>query len=249
MGEVHVIGIGGISEVMPGDDVGDLIVAALKKQGLELKDGDIVAVTSKIVSKAEGRVVRADAVVASTLAKRVSKLLRKDPRVVELIFSESKRIVRMVKGLVLSETRHGFVCANAGVDQSNIAEGYVGLLPLDPDGSAGRIRDTLRRELGRDVAVIITDTFGRPWREGQTDVAIGVAGMMPIRDYRGLKDPYGYELKVTAMAVADEIASASELVMGKIERMPVAVVRGYSYQKGEGSSRPLVRLPARDLFR
>ncbi|MBI4257610.1 MAG: coenzyme F420-0:L-glutamate ligase [Thaumarchaeota archaeon] len=249
MSELRVIGVGGIPEIKAGDDLGSIIVGVCKKQGLELRPKDILVVKSKIVSKAEGRVVRVDGVVPSALAKNVSRLLKKDPRVVEIVLSESKRIVRMVRGLCLAETRHGFVCANAGVDQSNFPDGYAGLLPLDPDVSARRIRQVIGKKLGIDVAVIITDTFGRPWREGQSDVALGVSGIKSTRDYRGLKDSYGYELRVTEIAVADEIASAADLVMEKIRGIPVAVVRGYSYQKAGGSARDLIRPPSRDLFR
>jgi len=249
MGEVSIIGLSELPEVSPGEDLGQLLVKAARSQSVRINHGDVVVITSKIVSKAEGRIVRIREVEPSTLAKRVSRLLKKDPRVVEMIFSESRRIVRMVKGLLLTETRHGLVCANAGVDQSNIEAGYAALLPLDPDASAGRIRATIRSALGVDVAVIITDTFGRAWREGQTDVAIGLSGMIPLRDYRGQRDAHGYHLKVTVTAVADEIASAAELVMGKVDRVPIAVVKGYTYPKGEGSSRALIRPPSRDLFR
>ncbi|MBI2184473.1 MAG: coenzyme F420-0:L-glutamate ligase [Thaumarchaeota archaeon] len=249
MSELRIISAAGIPEIKTGDDLGDIIIRACRKQGLDLRSGDVVVVKSKIVSKAEGRVVKIDDVVPSTLAKNVSQLLKKDSKSVEIVFSESKRIVRMVRGLCIAETRHGFVCANAGVDQSNFPAGYAGLLPLDPDASARRIRDKIQQKLGVDTAVIITDTFGRPWREGQVDVAIGVSGIKATRDYRGLKDPYGYELRVTEIAVADEIASAADLVMEKTRRTPVAVVRGYSYQKADGSARDLIRRPSRDLFR
>ncbi|MFQ6135087.1 MAG: coenzyme F420-0:L-glutamate ligase, partial [Nitrososphaerales archaeon] len=235
--------------VKEGDSIADLILEAASKQDFTLADGDIVVVTSKIISKAEGRVVRLDDVEPSPGALRFSKFLDMDSRKVEVVLSEAKRIVRMVKGLIIAETRQGFVCANGGVDQSNVEPGLLALLPKNPDRSARRIVREIKRKAGVDVAVVVTDTFGRPWREGQTNVAVGVAGLIPLRSYVGEKDAFGYELKVTSMAVADEIASASELVMGKLERVPVAVVRGYRYEAGRGSARRLVRRVSRDLFR
>ncbi len=250
MGEVRVIGVEGIPEVRPGDDLVGLILAALDRQGLRLEDGDVVVVTQKVVSKAEGRIVDLTTVEPSAFARNVAGRTGKDPRHVEVILRESVRVVRMDRGVIITETRHGFVCANAGVDASNVGPGpLVTLLPEDPDASAARIRAGLMAATGADVAVIISDTFGRPWREGITNVAIGVAGMLPIRSYVGLHDPYGYPLRVSNVAVADELASAAELVTGKLLQVPVAVIKGYDYPRGEGRARMLVRPAERDLFR
>lgn len=250
MGEVRVIGVEGIPEVRPGDDLGALILDALGRQGLRLEDGDVVVVTQKVVSKAEGRIVDLTTVEPSAFARNIADRTGKDPRHVEVVLREAVRVVRMDRGIIVAETRHGFVCANAGVDASNVGPGpLVTLLPEDPDASAARIRARLVAATGADVAVIISDTFGRPWREGITNVAIGVAGMLPIRSYVGQQDPYGYPLRVSNVAVADELASAAELVTGKLRGVPVAVIKGYDYPRGEGSARMLVRPADRDLFR
>ena len=246
---IVITGLRGIPDVKEGDDLVDLVLRAASKQGFTLADGDIVVVTSKIISKAEGMLVRLDEVEPSPISLRFSKVLNMDPKKVEVILSEAKRVVRMVKGLVIAETRQGFVCANGGVDQSNVEPGLLALLPKNPDRSARRIVKEIRLRAGMDVAVVITDTFGRPWREGQTNVAIGVAGMVPLRSYVGQHDTFGYELKATNVAVADEVASAAELVMGKLEEVPVAVVRGCMFERGRGSARRLVRKVSRDLFR
>ncbi len=248
--EVRVIGIVGLGEIRPGDDLGGLIAAAARAQGTPIQDGDVVVVTQKIVSKAEGRVVALSQVEPSPQARELAARLDKDPRLVELVLRESRRIVRAERGVLITETRHGFVCANAGIDTSNVAgEGYVSLLPLDPDASAEAIRRRLREETGAEVAVVISDTFGRPWREGHVNVAVGVAGMSPFIDYVGQTDPYGYVLRVTNMAVADELAAAAELVMGKLGRVPAAIVRGFPYPPGPGRATDMVRPPERDLFR
>ncbi len=249
MGSVVITGISGMPEVKEGDDLADLIVEAASKQGVRFVDGDIIAVTSKIVSKAEGRVIQLSDVEPSPTALKFSEVLGMNPRKVEVILSEAKRVVRMVKGLLIVETSHGFICANGGVDQSNVDSNQIALLPLNPDASARRIMRGVKRRVEADVAVVVTDTFGRPWREGQTNVTVGVAGLNPLKSYVGLKDDFGYELKVTNIAVADEIASASELVMGKLDRVPVAVIRGYRCESGRGSVRRLIRRSSRDLFR
>lgn len=249
MSSITITGIYGLPEVKAGDDLPGLILDAVQKQGFVLADGDIVVVTSKIVSKAEGRMVRLADVEPSPIALRSAKSLRMDPKKVEVVLSEARRTVRMVKGLIIAETQQGFVCANGGVDQSNVEPGTLALLPKNPDRSARRIARRINQKAGVDVAIVVTDTFGRPWREGQTNVAVGVAGLNPLRPYFGLKDSFGYELHVTNMAIADEIASASELVMGKLDRVPVAVVRGYRYEPAKGSARRLVRKISRDLFR
>ena len=249
VGQIIITGLEGIPKVKNGDDIADIIIKAASKQGFILADRDIIAITSKIVSKSEGRIVRLQDVDPSEGALKFSKILDSDPRKVEVILSEAKRIVRMVKGLIIVETRQGFVCANGGIDASNIELGSIVLLPKNSDISARRIARNLKQKAGVNVAVIISDTFGRPWREGQTNVAIGVAGLFPLISYVGTNDVYGNELNATNMAVADEIASASELVMGKLDQIPVAVVRGYKYEPGKGSARRLVRKVSRDLFR
>lgn len=247
--QIHIIGLTGMPEVNAGDDVAAQIIGSASREA-GIRDGDVVVVTQKIVSKAEGRVVSLDSVTPSPEAERLAIETEKDPRLVELILRESTRIVRQRGPVLITETRHGFVCANAGIDASNIGpEGLVCLLPEDPDRSANGIRDAIKEAVGADVAVVISDTFGRPWREGHTNVAVGVAGMLPFADYVGQFDPHGYELKVSTLAVADELAAAAELVMGKLDGVPVAIVRGYRYPRGEGTARQIVRDPERDLFR
>lgn len=247
--EVRIIGVKNLPDVRRGDDLGRLIVSALHEQEIEIDEGDIIVVASKVVAKVEGRIVALDAIKPSYLSNRIGKRWKKDPRLVELILSEAKRLVKMDRGVIITETKHGFVCANAGIDQSNVNGRSVALLPPNPDRSARMIREKIRSLTGKDVAVIVSDTFGRPWREGHVNVCVGLSGLKPFWDYRGLKDPYGYELKVTIMAIADELASAAELVMGKLGRVPVALIKGYPYPKGEGSAKELVRPRPKDLFR
>jgi len=248
--EVRIIGVDHVPEARPGDDLADLIAYGIERSGLTLADGDVVVVTQKLVSKAEGQLVDLREVEPSALAREWAERYDKDPRQVEVVLREARRIVRMANGLIIAETRHGFVCANAAVDASNVsAPDQVTLLPVDPDASAERIRRGLAERAGVEIAVIITDSFGRPWRKGIVNVAVGVAGMEPLVDYRGQFDDQGYELRATVIAVADEIASAAELVMGKLARRPVAIVRGYAYQPGDGGARALVMEPERDLFR
>jgi coenzyme F420-0:L-glutamate ligase / coenzyme F420-1:gamma-L-glutamate ligase len=241
-----VIGLEGIPEVRPGDDVAALIDAAARRVG-GLEDGDVVAVAHKVVSKAEGRVVRLDDVEPSMYARDVAG--DEDPRRFEVILREAARVVRMRPPLVIAETRHGFVCASAGVDSSNAPDtGTLVLLPVDPDASAERIRSRLTELTGVPVGVIVSDSFGRPWRRGTTDIAVGVAGVNPLLDLRGQRDRTGYELHATQIALADEIAGAAELVMGKTAQIPAAIVRGLDVA-GEGSARELVMPADRDLFR
>jgi coenzyme F420-0:L-glutamate ligase/coenzyme F420-1:gamma-L-glutamate ligase len=248
--EVRIIGIEGIPEVRPGDDLAALILAAAGRQGLAFQEGDVLVVTQKVVSKAEGRIVDLDSIEPGTFARQIAQQWEKDPRVVEVVLRESARIVRMDHGVIICETKHGLICANAGVDSSNVERlGTVSLLPEDPDASAEALRRRIEGAAGVALAVVITDTFGRPWREGHVNFAIGVAGMAPLLDYTGQTDPAGYELRVTRMAVADELAAAAELAQGKLDRLPVALVRGYSYPPGCGSARDLLRDPERDLFR
>jgi coenzyme F420-0:L-glutamate ligase/coenzyme F420-1:gamma-L-glutamate ligase len=239
-----VIPVRGLPEVREGDDLAALIAAATK-----LADGDIVVVAHKVVSKAEGRVVRLAEVEASAQARDLAA--DEDPRRLEVILRESARVVRTRPPLVIAETRHGFVCASAGVDSSNAPEaGTLVLLPVDPDASAGRLRARLRELTGAEIAVIVSDSFGRAWRQGTTDVAIGCAGVEPLLDLHGQRDATGYELHATVIAVADELAGAAELVRGKLNRVPAAVVRGFGFEpSGEGTARELVIPPDRDLFR
>jgi coenzyme F420-0:L-glutamate ligase/coenzyme F420-1:gamma-L-glutamate ligase len=247
--ELRVIGLGGLPDVRPGDDIAALILEAVGRQGTPLATGDVLVVTQKIVSKAEGRVVALADVKPGAEAARLAQETEKDPRVVELILRESRRIVRQAGPVLITETRHGFVCANAGVDASNVGRGLVTLLPEDPDRSAEEIRAGLRKRAGLEVAVVISDTFGRPWREGHTNVAVGIAGMEAFVDYVGQVDPHGYELRVSTLAVADELAGAAELVMGKLSGVPAAIIRGYEYPQGSGKARDMIRPPERDLFR
>jgi coenzyme F420-0:L-glutamate ligase / coenzyme F420-1:gamma-L-glutamate ligase len=246
---IEIIPVSRIREVADGDDIGQLILDACKKNRISIKSGDVIVVTHKIVSKAEGRVLDLSKVIPSSFAKKSGKHLGKDPRQVEVILSESKRIVKMVKGLIIAETQHGFVCANAGVDQSNVDLGKIVLLPSKPDESARRIREKVSEAQRIDVAVIISDTFGRAWREGQIDVAVGISGIDPFVDYRGKTDQYGYSLRATVICIADELASAAELCMNKLDRVPVAIIRGYPFLQKEVSAKLIARKPARDLFR
>jgi coenzyme F420-0:L-glutamate ligase/coenzyme F420-1:gamma-L-glutamate ligase len=248
--QVQIIGVAGMPEVRPGDDLAVLILEALRGQGLDIEDGDVLVVTQKIVSKAERRLVDLRTVEPTPRAQELAVRTGKDPRLIEVILRETRRIVRQERGVIICETKHGFVCANAGVDTSNVGGGVVSLLPEDPDRSAERIRAAVQeKKAGISIAVIISDTFGRPWREGHTNVAIGLAGMSPVKDYVGQTDPHGYVLRVSAMAVADELAAAAELVMEKLSRVPVAIVRGFDYRRAEGSARELIRPEERDLFR
>jgi coenzyme F420-0:L-glutamate ligase/coenzyme F420-1:gamma-L-glutamate ligase len=228
----------------------ELDVIILEAAGQEIQNGDVLVVAHKIVSKAEGRVVNLADIKPSPKAIKMAKEHSKDPRVMELILKESVQILRAKDGIIVSETRHGLVCANAGVDQSNVEGDAAVLLPVDPDRSANRLRDAVKVKAGKEIAVVITDTFGRPFREGQTNVAIGVAGLSPIKSYIGSRDMYGRKLRVSEIAIADEIASAAELVMGKAESIPIAIIRGYKFEKAaKSSAKSLQRSRERDLFR
>ena len=266
--ELRVIPITGIGEISPGSDLGAIIFDALHNQHLALQSGDILVVTQKIVSKTEGRTINLDEVEVSEFARSIAQQGNKDPQHVEVVLRETKRIVRMSHGVLICETNQGFICANAGVDESNVnGKHQLTLLPVDPDRSAQELRTRLQqlaiqtadqaisKELFAsenktiDLAVIISDTWGRPWRNGQVNMAIGVAGMESLIDYRGQYDPYGYELHASVIAVADELAAAAELVMGKIDRIPVALILGYSYIPAWGDARSLIRDSATDMFR
>jgi coenzyme F420-0:L-glutamate ligase/coenzyme F420-1:gamma-L-glutamate ligase len=232
-----------------GDNIGQMILESARSSGTDILSGDIIVVAQKIVSKSEGRVVRLQDVRPSRKAMRIAAKIQKDPRIVELILRESSEVVRLRNGILITETRYGFVCANSGVDQSNLSkDGTAVLLPEDPDRSARNLRSFFKRA-GLDVAVIITDTFGRPFREGQTNVAVGLAGLRPIKSYIGKKDMFGKKLRVTEIAVVDEVASAAELVMGKSGGVPAAIVRGYKYERSRSSAHDLVRPKKQDLFR
>ena len=215
----------------------------------EINDGDILVFSQKIVSKNEGRMLSLSSVNPSLLANGIASSYGKDPRLVELILSESERIVRMENGIIIVKTKHGFVCANAGIDESNVQDGYATLLPNDPDKSASLLKEKIEQKTGKNIAVIISDTFGRPFRLGQTDVAIGIAGLEPILDYSGKPDTFGKIMQVTAIAVADEVCSASELVMGKVEKCPIVIVRNYNFNSSNAKIQNLLRSEHDDLFR
>ncbi len=253
--DIRLIPIPFPSEVLPGDDLIEKLRSALRHQKTLLKTGDILVIKHKVVSKAEGQVVALTDVRPTSSASLWADECGTDARLVELALREARRIVRkkMLRkknGVLITETRHGLVCANSGVDASNVDGGNSAvLLPKDPDRSAARLRSQIRKALGVSVAVIISDSFGRPWREGLTEVAIGVAGMKPLLDYRGKRDPHRYRLRASYEAVADELACAAGLVCGKLNRTPVCIVRGFEYQRGPGSARDLVRAKENDLFR
>jgi coenzyme F420-0:L-glutamate ligase/coenzyme F420-1:gamma-L-glutamate ligase len=245
----EVIGVEGIGEIRPGDDIARIVVEAAERQRTPLTSGDVVVLSQKIVSKSEGRLLRLTDITPSQMATTFAAGLGRDPRLIEVILRESRRVVRMDRGVLVTETHHGWVCANAGVDQSNVDAEVVALLPVDPDGSARAFRDGVRTRTRAEVHVIVADTFGRPWREGLVNIAIGVAGFAPILSYLGQQDPAGRPLQATILAVADELAAAAEPVMGKLDRIPAAIVRGLALQASEEGSKALLRDPARDLFR
>jgi len=253
MTSISFTAIEGLPAIRQGDSLGALIAGAVERMKLRLLTGDVVIVCQKVVSKAEGRVCRLDTVTPSALARSFAERWSKDPRLVELVLSESVRVVRMDRGLLIVETGPGWVCANAGIDESNLlAQGCAALLPLDPDRSAAQIRSEIQRLTGAIVGVLITDTFGRPWRVGLTEVCLGIAGLEPLLDLRGLKDLGGRELHHTVVAVADELASAAGLLMGKADGIPAVLVRGYPYkvrEAGQTSAKALIRDAKSDLFR
>jgi coenzyme F420-0:L-glutamate ligase/coenzyme F420-1:gamma-L-glutamate ligase len=249
MTELHAIPVWGIGDVLAGDSVADLIVDALATGGLRLRAGDILVVKHKIVSKAEGRTVELATVKPSPAARRFAAKNGSDARVIELALREAKRVVRR-QHVLITETAHGLVCANSGIDVSNVDGGRTAvLLPLDPDRSATRIHRQLKKRTTLHIPVIIADSFGRAWREGLHEVAIGLAGMKPTHDYRGRRDAYGYKLHATEECVADELACVAGLVCGKNALVPACIIRGYPYRRGNGTARQIVRPAARDLFR
>ena len=251
---IEILALEGIPEVAPGDDLPALIVAALRSTSgaIPLRDDDVLVVTQKVVSKAEGALVDLTTITPRPEVIEFAQAWDRDPRQVELVLREAKRVVRMANGLVITETAHGFVCANGGIDASNVgpASGsVVTLLPADPDASASRIRDAVRAATAVDVPVVASDSFGRPWRFGIVDVAIGVSGLLPLDDLRGTPDHDGRVMKSTVRAVADELAAAAELTLGKLAGKPVALVRGAAFTRGEGSIRDVVMPESFDLFR
>lgn len=250
--EIRVLPVKLLRDVRPGDRLHSLILRSLVRNNIVLKDGDIIVIAQKIVSKTEGQIINLSSLTPTTIAIQLAKKYKKDPRIIELILRQSKKIVKISNGIIISETKHGFICANAGVDQSNIMNSGEAalLLPDDPDASARKVMHVLKERTNREIAVIITDSFGRPFRNGQTNVAIGVAGINPIRSYVGEEDMYGKKLKVTEIAVVDELASTAELVMGKSKGIPIAVIRGFEYVRNENAViNGLIREREKDLFR
>jgi coenzyme F420-0:L-glutamate ligase / coenzyme F420-1:gamma-L-glutamate ligase len=248
--ELRIIPIPMAEEVRPGDSIAEKLLHAMTRQRLTLVQGDILLIKHKIVSKAEGRLVELKSIRPSSVIRAWAGRYKLDARVSQLALRESKRVVRRRRGVLITETRQGWICANSGVDVSNVNGGtYALLLPEDSDRSAARLHRALKKHLNLSVPVIITDTFGRPWREGLTEVAIGLAGMKALHDHRGLRDPHGYPLRVSVEAVADELACAAGLACGKLTRVPACIVRGFAYRRGAGSARDLIRPAANDLFR
>lgn len=246
---IHIVPVTGLPEILPGDDLAGRIARNLRQQDCPAAAGDIFVIAQKVVSKAEGRIVALAGVIPSPTAVEWADRWGKDPRLVELVLQQSKTIIRMERGIIVSETAHGFVCANAGVDASNTAEGTAILLPENPDQSARALQVRLQHLFGMPIAVVISDTFGRAWREGLVNVALGVAGLPALLDYRGQRDGSGKLLHATLIATADEIASSAELVMGKADRVPVVIVRGFTAAAPPGSGADLIRPAERDLFR
>lgn len=249
-GEIRILPVAVRGDIHPGDSLCTALLAAMRSLELRFQDGDILVVKHKVVSKAEGALVGLDEIQPSAASRAWARHYKLDARVTELATRESRRIVRRKRGVLITETRHGFICANSGVDVSNVDGGrHAVLLPADPDRSAAKLRRELKKALGIEIAVIVSDSFGRPWREGLTEVAIGVAGMRPLVDYRGRRDPHGYPLHATVDAVADELACAAGLVCGKLAGTPACVIRGYAYTRGGGGARALIRPAKNDLFR
>lgn len=245
--KIELIGLETLPEIKKGDDIGKIIVDSCKRENVALNDGDIIVISHKIISKAEGRIINLSEIAPSNKAIEIAKVVNKDPRFVEIVLRESKRAVKITpEGHLIVETKHGIVCANAGIDITNIAgsEEIVSLLPEDPDTSARKIRAKIKELTGKNVAVIVSDTYGRPLREGMINMAIGISGIKPFRDYRDTSDTYGYKFKVTVIAVADEIASAAELLMGQgRERIPVVIIKGYRFEFSETASAKELNMP------
>jgi coenzyme F420-0:L-glutamate ligase / coenzyme F420-1:gamma-L-glutamate ligase len=247
--EIRIFPLIGLPEIQPGDDLGGLMAEALRAAHRPLVDFDVVVVAHKVVSKAEGKLLALTDVEPAAEVRDWAERSGRDPRVVQIALNEAASVLRMENGVLISQTRHGFICANSGVDTSNAPPGHVVLLPDDPDLSARGLREQLSAAFDADVAVIVTDTFGRPWREGLVNVAIGLAGFDPLVDYRGTPDAFGRMLRASVIAAADELASAAELVMKKARRVPVALVRGFRWEPSSAKGRDLLREPGKDLFR
>lgn len=250
MQELRIIPVPVSAEILPKDSLARILLDALRGHQLVLRKGDVLVVKHKIVSKAEGRLVPLDSVKTTAASRAWGRRYKVDARVIELALRESKSLIRRRNGVLITETHHGFICANSGIDVSNVDGGkHALLLPKDPDRSARKLHAELRKMTGLSIPIIVSDSFGRPWREGLTEAAIGVAGMKAIHDYRGRFDPHGYSLRVTLDAVADELACAAGLLSSKLTRTPFVIIRGFSYQPGRGSSRSLLRPAKQDLFR
>lgn len=248
--ELRVIPVPLADQIQPGDSISEKLLRAMRQGRMTFLAGDILIVKHKIISKAEGRVVTLAAIEPSSESMAWAKQYKLNPGVIELALRESRAVIRRQNGVLITETRHGFICANSGVDVSNVDGGdHAVLLPKDPDRSAAKLRRQVKKATGLPIAVIITDSFGRPWREGLTEFAIGIAGMKPLRDYRSERDPHGYKLKASVEAVADELACAAGLVCGKLNRTPACIIRGFRYDAGTGSVGKLLRPAATDLFR
>lgn len=250
LGEVRILPLPVTGEIRPADSLSEKLMAAAKKVNIRFQDRDILVVKHKVVSKAEGALVVLDTIQPSAASRTWARRHGLDARITELALRESRRVVRRKRGVLITETRHGFICANSGVDVSNVDGGrQAALLPKNPDRSAARLRADIKKKLGVEVAVIVSDSFGRPWREGLTEVAIGVAGMRPLVDYRGRRDSHGYKLHASLDAVADELACAAGLVCGKLAGTPACIIRGFSYRAGNGTAKQLIRPAKQDLFR
>jgi coenzyme F420-0:L-glutamate ligase/coenzyme F420-1:gamma-L-glutamate ligase len=248
--ELRFLAIPIAAEIKSGDSIANHVLASLRKRRLAFETGDILIVKHKIISKSEGRLIDLSTIRPSPASAAWAKQYNLDTRVIELALRESRAVIRRKNGVLITETHHGFLCANSGIDVSNVNGGrHALLLPEDPDGSATKLHRELKRRTGLKIPVIITDSFGRPWREGLVDVCIGIAGMKPLRDDRGHRDPHGYKLRASVEAIADELASAAGLVCGKLNRVPACLVRGFRYEPAAGSARDLLRPAAADLFR
>jgi len=248
--ELRIIPIEIAGEIQPGDSLADKLLQSLRRSRVRLQSRDILIVKHKIVSKSEGRLINLGSVTPSAESVAWARQYGLDARVIELALRESRAVIRRKNGVLITETQHGFLCANSGVDVSNVdGGGHALLLPEDPDRSAANLRREIKKDTGLSIPVIITDSFGRPWREGLTEIAIGIAGMKPLRDERGRRDPHGYKLRASVEAVADELACAAGLVCGKLKRTPACIVRGFEYEAGGGGVGELLRPAANDLFR
>ena len=248
MSTLEIIGLVGMPDVTKNDNIGKLIVQNMKKNKIILQNGDIFVITQKIVSKSENRIVNLTKIISSRKATYLGKKLNKNRKEVQLILDESHHVIKSKNNILITETKHGLICANSGIDTSNLSKGNYSLLPKNPNKSAKKIQNYIEKSSGKHIAVIISDTFGRPFRRGQTDVAIGLSGLKPLKDYRGKTDKYGNDLKITLIAIADELASAAELVKGKTNEIPIVLIRGYSYQKGNYTANSLIMSHKENLF-